>query len=411
MASHAVISGTGIGAPALARQLAARGWRTTVIERYPQRRDEGQNVDIRGAAREVVRRMGIDADVRAADTTEVGMRLPREDGSTAAAFPISPGTDGSTAELEILRGELSRILIERSDSTEYFGAQITDVSDRDDHVLPSPWTTAAPSMPTCSCSPRACTPRILAELEAGAPMYFSSVGQMSTPTWSKGRMILLGDAAHCNATFGGAFTSLALIGAYILAGELGMGSDIASALPRYQQRMKPFVDAAPLVRPRILRLANPRTRAGIRVLRTLSGRHRGGLGGGSAADQSRCRGTVAAHLSLAGQAGHQQREQVLERGVTVRGLPDADLLDGDDTVDGAPGYLRRFDRIRLRRRLSHGFDQGGQGFEHRPAGCGHHRGLVLQRAARTEDQRVASRMAQGEVPVAAAGCAETIGRI
>ncbi|MBX9918569.1 MAG: FAD-dependent monooxygenase, partial [Mycolicibacterium frederiksbergense] len=72
MVQHAVISGAGIGGPALAHQLAARGWRTTVIERYPERRDEGQNVDIRGAAREVVRRMGIDADVRAANTTEVG---------------------------------------------------------------------------------------------------------------------------------------------------------------------------------------------------------------------------------------------------------------------------------------------------------------------------------------------------
>ena len=60
MSPHALISGAGIAGPALAHQLTVRGWKTTVVERFPQRRDEGQNVDIRGAAREVVRRMGIE---------------------------------------------------------------------------------------------------------------------------------------------------------------------------------------------------------------------------------------------------------------------------------------------------------------------------------------------------------------
>ena len=50
MTRHAVISGGGIAGPALAHQLANRGWQTTVIERFPQRREEGQNIDVRGAA-------------------------------------------------------------------------------------------------------------------------------------------------------------------------------------------------------------------------------------------------------------------------------------------------------------------------------------------------------------------------
>jgi 2-polyprenyl-6-methoxyphenol hydroxylase-like FAD-dependent oxidoreductase len=357
-----VISGAGIGGPALARQLAANGWDTTVIERYPERRDEGQNVDIRGAAREVIRRMGVDADVRAANTTEVGMRFLRPDGSTAASFPVSPGTDGPTAELEILRGELSRILIEHADSTEFrFGTQIVDVVDHGEHVTvtlddgdalnadlviiaeglhsrsrrfvtASPvndlgmyiayatiprradddnwwsWQHATESRsvhlrPDNLGTTRAmlsfvsdvrglddlgredlttilrksfddlggATPRILDELDAGAPMYFSSVGQMSSPAWSKGRVALLGDAAHCNATFGGAGTSLALIGAYVVAGELGSGDDVLGALARYERLMKPFIDAAPLVRPRMLQLMNPRTRSGIRVLHAAAG--------------------------------------------------------------------------------------------------------------------------------------------
>ncbi|WP_333891308.1 FAD-dependent monooxygenase [Mycolicibacterium gadium] len=159
MTPHAVISGAGIAGPALAHQLSARGWRTTVIERFPQRRDEGQNVDIRGAAREVVRRMGLDAEIRAANTTEVGTRFVRPDGSAAASFPVSSnGNDGPTAELEILRGELSRIFIEHThDRTEYlFDSRIADVGDRGDHVMVT-LDGAARCRPTSSSSPRGCT--------------------------------------------------------------------------------------------------------------------------------------------------------------------------------------------------------------------------------------------------------------
>ncbi|VEG58617.1 2-polyprenyl-6-methoxyphenol hydroxylase-like oxidoreductase [Mycolicibacterium aurum] len=331
-----------------------------MIERYPQRRDEGQNVDIRGAAREVVRRMGVDADIRAAGTGEVGTRFVRADGSAAASFRVgSPGdTDGPTAELEILRGELSRILIERTaDGTDYrFDTQLTGVTEHGDGVsvaladgtsldadllviaeglhsrsrrlvtdvhvndlgmyfayatIPRDgsddlwweWQHATRSRavhlrPDNLGTTRAiltfisdvrgldeldrdsqitilrstfadvggAAPRVLAALEAGAPMYFSVAGQVRSPQWSKGRITLLGDAASCNATFGGAGTSLALIGAYILAGELAATADVESALSRYQRVMQPFADAAPRVRAGVLRLANPRTRNGIRVL-------------------------------------------------------------------------------------------------------------------------------------------------
>ena len=84
-----MISGAGIAGPALAHQLNARGWQTIIVERFPERRDEGHNIDVRGTAREVVRRMGIDADIRAANTTEVGMRFVNGDGSAAASFPMN----------------------------------------------------------------------------------------------------------------------------------------------------------------------------------------------------------------------------------------------------------------------------------------------------------------------------------
>ena len=66
------------------------------------------------------------------------MRFLDENGAPAASFPMSaPGEiDGPTAELEILRGELSRILIEHTrDNTDYrFDTQISDLTDHGDHV-------------------------------------------------------------------------------------------------------------------------------------------------------------------------------------------------------------------------------------------------------------------------------------
>ena len=284
MTRHAVISGAGIAGPALAHQLTARGWQTTVIERYPERRDEGQNIDIRGAAREVARRMGIDADIRAANTGEIGMRFLNDDGAPVASFPMSaPGEiDGPTAELEILRGEMSRILIEHTRAhTDYrFSTEIADLTDHGDRVtvdlndgtaidadlvviaeglrsrsrkyvtaaevndlgmyfgyvtLPrhetddqwwnwqnAPGSRTVHTRPDNLGTTRAiltfisdvrglealqpadqiallkrnfadvggAAPRILAELDKGTPLYFSAVGQVSTPTWSKGRIAL-----------------------------------------------------------------------------------------------------------------------------------------------------------------------------------------------------------------------------
>jgi 2-polyprenyl-6-methoxyphenol hydroxylase-like FAD-dependent oxidoreductase len=355
---HALISGAGIAGPALAHQLAARGWQTTLVERFPQRRDEGHNIDVRGAAREVARRMGIQDDIRAANTTEVGMRFVNGDGSTAASFPMNDSDGRSpTAELEILRGELSRILIAHTrDSTEYrFDTQLANLTDHGDrvtvalddgksidadvlviaeglrsrtrdlvlpvavtdlgmyvayltiarqesddrwwnwqhvpgsrgiHLRPDNLGTTRAMLSFLSdvrgledlsrddqiailrrtfADAGGAGPRILARL-GDAPMYFDAIGQVRAPRWSKGRIALLGDAAFCPSPVGGGGTSLALIGAYVLAGELCRTDDLPTALARYEQFLRPHVTAAQNVRPAVLRRANPRTPAGIRAL-------------------------------------------------------------------------------------------------------------------------------------------------
>ena len=73
--------------------------------------------------------------------------------------------------------------------------------------------------------------------------YFDAMAQIKMDAWSEGRVVLLGDAAHCAAPTSGQGTSLALIGAYVLALELGRTDDHALAFARYERRMRPFVEA------------------------------------------------------------------------------------------------------------------------------------------------------------------------
>ena len=79
--------------------------------------------------------------------------------------------------------------------------------------------TRSPSCERLSPTPAGPLRAILAQLD-DAPMYFDAIGQVRAPRWSKGRVALLGDAAFCPSPVGGGGSSLALIGAYVLAGEL-----------------------------------------------------------------------------------------------------------------------------------------------------------------------------------------------
>lgn len=63
------------------------------------------------------------------------------------------------------------------------------------------------------------------------------------PTWSKGRITLVGDAAYGPSPLSGQGTSLALVGAYVLAGELkNAHGDHSCAYVAYEQEMRGFVE-------------------------------------------------------------------------------------------------------------------------------------------------------------------------
>jgi len=128
-APHAVISGASIAGLSAAFWLRHTGWDVTVVERAPAFRDGGQNVDVRGVAKQVLERMGLTEAVRAVNTTETGTVLVDRHGAVTATLPDGP--DGATAELEVLRGDLARTVRDAlPEGVRFvFGERITDVDD------------------------------------------------------------------------------------------------------------------------------------------------------------------------------------------------------------------------------------------------------------------------------------------
>jgi 2-polyprenyl-6-methoxyphenol hydroxylase-like FAD-dependent oxidoreductase len=86
-------------------------------------------------------------------------------------------------------------------------------------------------------------PRLLEFMETAPDFYFDSVSQVKMNQWSRGRSVLLGDAAYCASPLSGMGTGMAVVGAYILAGELAEADgDYALAFERYEGLMRKFVE-------------------------------------------------------------------------------------------------------------------------------------------------------------------------
>ncbi|WP_228542103.1 FAD-dependent monooxygenase [Nocardia sp. XZ_19_369] len=335
-----LVAGASIAGPALAHWLRRWGAAVTVVERAPALRPGGQAVDARGVAKEVIRRMGLDAAVRAACTDTAGAYTVDADGKVLETYRAEDhGGDGYIAEIEILRGDLSQVLYDdTSDGVEYiFGDRIAELTQDADgvdvifaggdrrrfdlvigadglhsalramvfgpheqfirhlgHVLafysvpnefeidrwlidyqesgrsaglrPVPDATKAMAMFSFPAGDfdvdyrdveaqkrllRAqmadfgwLTPDILAHLDDTPDFYLDQVAQVVMDRWSNGRVGLLGDAAFSSSPMSGAGTGLALVGAYLLAGELAAaGWDPETGFAAYEKQMRSFVEA------------------------------------------------------------------------------------------------------------------------------------------------------------------------
>jgi 2-polyprenyl-6-methoxyphenol hydroxylase-like FAD-dependent oxidoreductase len=354
-----LVSGAGIGGPALAYWLRRYGFRPTVVERAPGIRAGGQAVDLRGAGREVAERMGILPAVRAASLDERGFAYVNRAGKPVARMPADMfGGEGIVAEIEILRGDLAHILYDAArQETEYlFDDSITGLSQVEDGVrvtferaaprtfdlvvgadgmhsrvralafgeesrfvrsfgaytsyftlpygfdsggwmqfYPLPgrrvagirsggehgaqamFSFAAPPL-TIGRSDVDAQKRILADRFAGvgwlvprmldamweAPdFYFDLYGQVHMESWVNGRVVLLGDAGYCASPLTGLGTSLALVGAYVLAGELASAPDHATGLRRYEEEMRGYVKQAQQLPPGGIKGFLPKSQAAI----------------------------------------------------------------------------------------------------------------------------------------------------
>lgn len=361
-----LVTGASIAGPTLAWGLDRAGLDVTLLERSPERRSAGQNIDVRGLGREVLRRMDLEDEVMAHLTGEEGTRFVDSDGRPYAEFPRVEGQDGPTAEVEILRGTLAGLLLDRvpervevrhgdfvtavaqdaagvdvtfdsgleerydlllvaegrssrtrrlllADHTEHRDRGVTitygtlDRTDADtDHW---DWFTAdggrvASIRPDNVGTVRASLSfesepqgfegldvdaqlAILRERFRGAgwqserilegfaarpeEFYAQRMEQVVVSPWSTGRVALVGDAAWGSGPTGMG-TTLALVGAHVLAGELARdvttaADSPAAAFRRYEELLRRYADSAQGLPPGGARIIHPSTRAGVRVLR------------------------------------------------------------------------------------------------------------------------------------------------
>ena len=346
-----LISGAGIAGPSLAWFLAKAGARVTVVEKNSALFPHGQNVDIQGSARKVIKKMGLLDQVLRFNTTEKGTQLIDPQGRPFAPFPVREGSDASpTSQFEILRGDLAALLYQATKDhpnvTYLFDTTVKKVISNDDDLVkvelsngevqdsdllvaadgqwskvrkqcfppesitvvdtganvvywtipriasdndwwnvyqalgsrvitlrPDPHNTiraTVTAMPSNEAQKKAWldaakggrqaqeellrkefadagwqTQRLLDSMSQTDDFYFQIVQQIKMSKWSSSRVICLGDAAFAPTPFTGMGTSLAITGAYVLAGELSKldpGEHPSRALDAYETKFRPFVE-------------------------------------------------------------------------------------------------------------------------------------------------------------------------
>jgi 2-polyprenyl-6-methoxyphenol hydroxylase-like FAD-dependent oxidoreductase len=336
-----LISGAGIAGPALAHWLSRAGYRPTIVERAPGLRPGGQTIDVRGAARTVVERMGLIDEVDSVRVEERGIAYVDTTGRRRADIPAEAfGGEGIVAEIEVLRGDLAEVLHEATrETTEYlFNDAITAIEqdadgvtvrfqraaerrfglvvgadglhsgvralafgpeerfvrpigcvmayftvpnryrldgwfemynapgtmvalrpDRDPANVKALLGMTSPRVPVDRRDPDAQralltdtftgtgwhADQVLADMRNSTDVFYEELGQVRMDRWSTGRVVLLGDSAWCPTPLSGLGTSTALVGAYVLAGELAKaGGDHRAAFAAYESMLSAYVTQA-----------------------------------------------------------------------------------------------------------------------------------------------------------------------
>jgi 2-polyprenyl-6-methoxyphenol hydroxylase-like FAD-dependent oxidoreductase len=322
-----LISGAGVAGITLAYWLRRNGFVPTVVERADSIRDGGYKIDIRGAALQVVERMGLVDQIRARVTDVRAGSVVDGKGRRVASMDGDTFGGREHGDAEILRGDLHRLLFEATRDVEYvWGDSIAELQQVDDHVevafasgvrrsfdlvvgadglhsvtrarvfggdhvrdlgyrvsifsVPnhldldreeltyvSPGRTVLMYSTAQDVGAKAMflfaddgaipadqrqylvdryegegweVPALLQNI--GPDFYLDSLSQVHMDRWSDGRVALVGDAAYCASVASGQGTSLALVGAYVLAGELAAAcGDHVAGFANYEAVLREFV--------------------------------------------------------------------------------------------------------------------------------------------------------------------------
>lgn len=112
--------------------------------------------------------------------------------------------------------------------------------------------------------------RLSEEINNSDDFYFDAISQVKAPRWSNGRLAMLGDAAYCPTPISGMGTSLAMVGAYVLAGELSRHDDYVKAFESYEKLLRPYVKSVQQLPPGAPWIVHPKSKWGVKILNTLA---------------------------------------------------------------------------------------------------------------------------------------------
>jgi 2-polyprenyl-6-methoxyphenol hydroxylase-like FAD-dependent oxidoreductase len=107
-------------------------------------------------------------------------------------------------------------------------------------------------------------PGILAALDKADEVYIDRVSQIRMPQWSRGRIALVGDAAYCVSLAAGQGSALAMVGAYVLAGELAKADGrYPEAFANYEAILRDFMNRKQRGAERFASAFAPKTQFGL----------------------------------------------------------------------------------------------------------------------------------------------------
>ncbi|RKS07220.1 2-polyprenyl-6-methoxyphenol hydroxylase-like FAD-dependent oxidoreductase [Nocardiopsis sp. Huas11] len=140
---------------------------------------------------------------------------------------------GATASVTDTGRTLAVIDLGENGAAAFFGYR-SDESDRE--LAEGPHT----AIPRAYADMGWVAPQVLEQLATAKDVYFDTVSQMEVDGWSRGRVVLLGDAAWCVTLFAGYGSALAVGGADALGTALEEHpDDIAAALAAWEGRIRP----------------------------------------------------------------------------------------------------------------------------------------------------------------------------